>query len=110
MASKSQIDRLGDRLRTGQFTDDDLRELDAYRQSFVGAYEAVISAIRSELTLVPTGRPAKSSTAIVDKLRRETIRLSQSEGALPADIAQAEIQLERAVQWAMKYVPIQLGL
>ena len=77
MASKSRIDRLGDRLRVGQFTDDDLRELDAYRRSFSVAYEAVIGSIRQEVALVPTGRPAKSSTAIVDKLQRETIRLSQ---------------------------------
>lgn len=77
MVSKSQIDRLGDRLKEGPYSDDDVRELDAYRQTFVDAYTIVVGRIRGELGLEPTGRPAKSTTAIVDKLRRETIRLSQ---------------------------------
>ncbi|MBP6775149.1 MAG: hypothetical protein KA154_19335 [Gemmatimonadaceae bacterium] len=77
MVSKSQIDRLGERLKAGQFSEGDLRELDAYRQTFAESYEAVMAAIRQELELTPTGRSAKSTTAIVDKLRRESIRLSQ---------------------------------
>lgn len=75
--SKTQIDRLGDRLRAGNVTEDDLRLLDAYRRSFSDAYEFVVGAIRKELTLEPTGRPAKSTTSISDKLRRESIRLTQ---------------------------------
>lgn len=77
MVSKSQIDRLGERLKAGQFSEEDLRELDAYRLAFAESYEAVMAAIRQELELTPTGRSAKSTTAIVDKLRRESIRLSQ---------------------------------
>ncbi|HEX3143351.1 MAG TPA: hypothetical protein VHQ64_05225, partial [Pyrinomonadaceae bacterium] len=42
MASNTQIDRLGDRLRTGDFSDEDLRALDEYRLSFSDAYEFVI--------------------------------------------------------------------
>ncbi len=75
--SKAQIDRLGDRLRKGNISDDDLRLLDAYRRSFSEAYEIVIETIRKDLTLEPTGRPAKSTTSISDKLRRESIRLTQ---------------------------------
>jgi putative GTP pyrophosphokinase len=75
--SKSQIDRLGQRLRTGNVTDDDLRELDAYRRSFNAPYQLVVETVRRTLNIDPTGRPAKSTTSIVDKLRRETIRLSQ---------------------------------
>jgi putative GTP pyrophosphokinase len=37
----------------------------------------VVSVIREELKLEPTGRPAKSTTSVIDKLRRESIRLSQ---------------------------------
>ncbi len=37
----------------------------------------VIGYERRELEFVPTGRPAKSRQAIVDKLRRESIRLTQ---------------------------------
>ncbi|HEX8844648.1 MAG TPA: hypothetical protein VF791_08400 [Pyrinomonadaceae bacterium] len=75
--SKTQIDRLGDRLRKGNISEDDLRLLDQYRRSFTEAYEFVVGAIRKELALEPTGRPAKSTTSISDKLRRESIRLTQ---------------------------------
>ena len=75
--SKTQIDRLGDRLRKGDIQDDDLRLLDTYRRSFSKAYEDVVGRIRDQLDLEPTGRPAKSTTSIFDKLRRESIRLSQ---------------------------------
>lgn len=33
--------------------------------------------MRSEVGLEPTGRPAKSTSSIIDKLRRESIRLTQ---------------------------------
>jgi ppGpp synthetase/RelA/SpoT-type nucleotidyltranferase len=75
--SKTQIDRLGDRLRKGNITDSDLRLLDEYRRSFTAAYGVVAGGIRRQLDLEPTGRPAKSTTSIAEKLRRESIRLSQ---------------------------------
>lgn len=75
--SRTQIDRLGDRLRQGNITEADLRLLDEYRRSFTDAYEVVIGTIRNDLGLEPTGRPAKSTTSISDKLRRESIRLTQ---------------------------------
>jgi ppGpp synthetase/RelA/SpoT-type nucleotidyltranferase len=75
--SKNQIDRLGDRLREGDISEDDLRLLDSYRRSFGDGYEGVVSQIRDRLNLEPTGRPAKSTTSIIDKLQRESIRLSQ---------------------------------
>jgi len=75
--SNAQIDRLGDRLRTGDFGDEDLRALDEYRLSFSDAYEFVIGSIRQTLALEPTGRPAKSTKSIIEKLIRESIRLSQ---------------------------------
>jgi len=75
--SKTQIDRLGDRLRKGNITDSDLRLLDEYRRSFTTTYAIVAEGIRRQLYLEPTGRPAKSTTSIAEKLRRESIRLSQ---------------------------------
>lgn len=75
--SKTQIDRLGDRLRKESFTDSDLRLLDEYRRSFTTAYGKIVGTIRGQLGLEPTGRPAKSTTSIAEKLRRESIRLSQ---------------------------------
>lgn len=74
--SKTQIDRLGDRLRKGNVSDDDLRMLDEYRDSFDPAYEMTIKLLRDELGLEPTGR-RKSRPSILDKLRRERTRLSQ---------------------------------
>lgn len=75
--SKSKIDRLGDRLRKGLLSEADLRLLDEYRRSFRDAYEVVVHSIRERLQLETTGRPAKSTGSIIEKLRRETIRLSQ---------------------------------
>lgn len=74
--SKTSVDALGERLRGGNLSDADLRQLDSYRRTFADAYESVISAVRG-LGLEPTGRPAKSTSAIVAKLRRATTRLSQ---------------------------------
>lgn len=50
--------------------------LDDYRRSFGEAYEAVVRTIRQRGEF-PTGRLAKSTVSIVEKLRRESIRLSQ---------------------------------
>lgn len=75
--SKTQIDKLGERLKKGSISEDDLRLLDVYRRSFTEAYEFVVGAVRKELGLEPTGRPAKSTTSISEKLKRESIRLTQ---------------------------------
>ena len=40
--SKTQVDRLGDRLKKGNITEADLRLLDLYRRSFTEAYEFVV--------------------------------------------------------------------
>ena len=75
--SKSQIDALGERLKKGFPNEDDLGMLDEYRRSFSPAYESVIGTIRGKLQMEPTGRPAKSTSSITEKLRRESIRLTQ---------------------------------
>jgi len=78
--SKSQIDRLGDRLRAGNIDEEDLRLLDRYRLSFSKAYEFVVGKIRDDLRYEPTGRPAKSTTSISEKLRRENNSLDPNPG------------------------------
>jgi putative GTP pyrophosphokinase len=75
--TKTQIDRLGERLKKGNVSGADLQLLDHYRRSFSGAYEMVIATVREKLVQEPAGRPAKSTMSIIDKLRRESIRLSQ---------------------------------
>lgn len=75
--SKNQINRLGDRLRTGDISESDLRLLDGYRRSFSEIYEDVVGQIRDQLGLEPAGRPAKSTTSIIEKLRRQRTQLSR---------------------------------
>jgi GTP pyrophosphokinase len=87
--SKTQVDRLGDRLKKGKVGDEDVRQLDDFRRSFSEAYEEVVNAVRKATQLEPTGRPAKSTTSIIEKLRRETIRLSQMQ-----DIAGCRLVVE----------------
>ena len=77
LPSKTKLDQLGERLRQRAVTDDDFRLLDAFRRSFAAGYEEVLDAIRSNLGSEPTGRPAKSTSSIIEKLQRETIRLTQ---------------------------------
>src|SRR5260370_40150528 len=89
--SKNQIDRLGARLRKGDISDDDLRLLDSYRRSFSEGYEDVVSRIRDELGLEPTGRPGKSTTSIIEKLRRESVRLSQMQDIAGCRLTAADI-------------------
>jgi putative GTP pyrophosphokinase len=74
--SKTKIDRLGDRLRVGPATEGDLRLLDEYRRTFQNAYDTVVRRLRDRGEF-PTGRPAKSTISIIEKLRRESLRLSQ---------------------------------
>lgn len=91
--SKTQIDRLGDRLREGSAGEAGLRLLDDYRRSFGEAHEIVVRTIRERLQLEPTGRPAKSTSSIREKLGRETIRLSQIQ-----DIAGCRIVLANVTE------------
>src|SRR6185295_6414869 len=90
--SKSEIDRLGVRLKRGAPTDADLTVLDAYRGTFAAAYAFVVTALRRRLRVKATGRPAKSTTSVIDKLQRETIRLSQMQ-----DIAGCRIVVRNIV-------------
>lgn len=90
--SKTQVDKLGDRLKQDPIQADDLRSLGAFRDSFSPAFEAVLKGIEQTLRVprVPvSGRGAKSIVAIVAKLRRERTRLSRMQ-----DIAGCRIVVE----------------
>jgi len=95
--SKTKIDHLGDRLRKGNITDDDLRFLDEYRRSFADSYEHIVHTIRQQLALEPTGRPAKSTTSIREKLRRESIRLTQIQDISGCRLVVSEIAAQERV-------------
>jgi putative GTP pyrophosphokinase len=75
--SNAQLDKLGDRLRAGSASQADLHALDDYRRSFRDSYDYIVDAIKTRGGLEGTGRPAKTTSAIIDKLRRQHIRLSQ---------------------------------
>jgi putative GTP pyrophosphokinase len=100
--SKNQVDRLGERLRKGNISDDDLRLLDSYRRSFSDEYKFVAGAIRQKLGLEPTGRPAKSTTSISDKLRRESIRLTQIQDIAGSRLIVADIAEQDSVVQSLK--------
>ena len=57
-------------MKDDAWTDADLRLLDAYRRSFAAACDEVMALLRDEFGLAPTARPAKSTTSIIDKLKR----------------------------------------
>src|SRR2546427_1260061 len=71
-----------------------------YRRTFGKVYELVVTAIHQRLKLEPTGRPAKSTTSVIEKLQRETIRLSQMQDIagcrlIVRDIAQQDRVVSR---------------
>ena len=94
--SKTEIDRLGIRLRES-VSPDDLRLLYSYRLSFASAYEEILQAIKATTGIDASGRPAKSTTAIVDKLSRESIRLSQMQDIAGCRIVVVDIESQNAL-------------
>ena len=93
---KTEIDRLGDRLRV-QETEDDLRMLDAYRFSFAHAYGQVFEKSKSVSSTEVTGRPAKSTAAIIEKLHRESIRLSQMQDIAGCRVLVTDVKAQNAL-------------
>ncbi len=88
---KAQIDKLGERLRSGPVTEADLRQLDEYRLSFGPSYQEVTWVLRERPPqMKPTGRFPKTTRSIIDKLKRESIRLTQIQ-----DIAGCRIVVPR---------------
>lgn len=85
-------------------TEADLRELDAIRRSYSPGYEKVILSIRSELGLEPTGRPAKSTSSIIEKLQRETIRLSQMQDIAGCRIVVADAPAQEVIVGALRRI------
>ena len=92
MLSKSQINRLGERLRKDLHEDADLELLDTYRTSFEDAQERVLSTLR-DLGLEAVGRIAKTTPSIVAKLKRGTIMLAKIQ-----DIAGCRVIMENIAE------------
>jgi putative GTP pyrophosphokinase len=92
--SNTQIDRLGDRLRSKCITDADLELLSDFRHSFGPAYETVVEILRNSLKLEPTGRPEKSTSSIADKLRRESLRLRQMQDIAGCRVIVGDVRIQ----------------
>jgi putative GTP pyrophosphokinase len=93
LLSNTQVDKLGERLKQGAATDADLDLLDEYRSTFIQAYQRVVETILRELHLEPTGRSAKTTDSIVQKLRRGSMKLSRMQ-----DIAGCRITVSDRAQ------------
>jgi putative GTP pyrophosphokinase len=76
--------------------------LDDYRRSFGPAYESVIQATGNKLSLECSGRPAKSTRAIIEKLHRETIRLSQIQDIAGCRIVVPNLSAQQKVVTALR--------
>jgi len=75
--SAREVDRLGERIKIGSLTEPDRRLLLEFRASFLPAYVEVITKIREELGIDPSGRPEKTPESIVSKLQRGETSLSR---------------------------------
>ena len=94
--STAAVDQLGERLRKA-LTVEDLRLLDQYRREFGADYAVVVASVKDALALDASGRPAKSTTAIVEKLKRGSMRLSQMQDIGGCRIIVADTLVQNAV-------------
>jgi ppGpp synthetase/RelA/SpoT-type nucleotidyltranferase len=86
----SQLNKIGERLRKGVETENDLKSLDDFRLSFQPAYDQVFTELNN-LHLNPVGRQAKTTPSIRAKLDREKTRLSRMQ-----DIAGCRVVVDTA--------------
>ena len=98
--SNSQITKLGDRLRIGDFSEADFTVLDEFRQTYSDideqAYQLIQSTLASTTGWTSTKRKRKTQQSIVDKLRRQPrLRLPQMQ-----DIAGCRIVIQGGSQVA----------
>lgn len=75
--TNSQIDRLGERLKSGLLSQEDLTLLATYRNGFALAAKAVFDVVSDLSGLLPAIRSEKTTLSVVAKLKREGVRLSQ---------------------------------
>src|SRR5438034_1444674 len=104
--SKSQIDRLGDRLKSGSASEADLKMLAEYRASFADPFTQVVNLIMNELGMVPTARAAKTTESIVAKLQREKTSLSSMQDMAGCRLLVEDIAAQdRAIEGLLRVFP-----
>ncbi|MCW6029049.1 hypothetical protein K4043_13625 [Stenotrophomonas sp. SRS1] len=104
MLSKSEVDRIGKSLKENTIDATVLTKLEAYRSEFTPAYSYVDRILTEKLRLNVTGRPAKSTISIIEKLKRIKSRLSQVQDiagcrVISATIAEQDLVVTNAKQW-----------
>jgi putative GTP pyrophosphokinase len=72
--SNNQIDKLGERLKAGSPSDEDLDMLSAYRNSFAEPANTVANAVRELSGIKVAVRSLKTTLSIVAKLRRDGVK------------------------------------
>lgn len=92
--SNTQIDKIGQKLRSNEIDADCLRSLEIFRSLYVNAYKYVEDVLVNKMELSITGRPFKSTVAIVEKLKRETIRLNQIQDIAGCRILVSDLALQ----------------
>jgi ppGpp synthetase/RelA/SpoT-type nucleotidyltranferase len=90
--TKSSLNKLGERFRKGTASDDDVRALNQFRESFRPAYERVVATLES-LGVEVGGRSGKTIGSIVAKLDREKTRLSTMQ-----DIAGCRVEVADRIE------------
>lgn len=100
--SKSQIDKLGDRLRSGPQTEEDLRLLDEFRSSYSQSF-GIVRQILHLRGVEPVARNIKSTLSIVAKLRRQPIKLSRIQDIAGCRIVVDEVWDQQRELWNLKF-------
>jgi ppGpp synthetase/RelA/SpoT-type nucleotidyltranferase len=110
--SSAKIDKIGEALRSADFCADVLIELDAYRRTFESAYVAIAKLLREGLRKDGvTGRPSKSTGAIVEKLMRGSFRLSQIQDIAGCRVVVEDVPAQDRLIRALKvFLPDQIRI
>jgi putative GTP pyrophosphokinase len=98
--SQTQLQKLGERLKEGTSADD-LRALAEYRLSFGPASDAVAQAVHACTGIEPMQRAAKSTQAILEKLRRQSTRLGSIQDIAGCRLTVSDCQTQAAAVAAL---------
>ena len=108
LASRAQIDKLGERLKGAEHDRQVFVDLARFRNDFITNTEAVaqtVAAATKRFKVDITQRPAKSTASIIAKLEREHCRLSQIQdiGGLRVIVSKTSVQDQVVAIIAAKY-------
>jgi ppGpp synthetase/RelA/SpoT-type nucleotidyltranferase len=113
LPSQGSLDRLGVRLSKIGATAEDLQALDDYRRTFAPAYQYAVTLLEQWVSewnereypetvsrLAWAGRFPKSSSSLIGKLQRQTVRLSQIQDMAGVRVTTpSRFEQDLLVQW-----------